>query len=229
MAKTIVVCGYGPGVSHAVARKFGSEGYQVALVARRADNVTRAAAALGEAGIKARGFSCDLSDPAALPSLLSDVRGALGPITVLHWNAYSTAARDLTASQPAELRSSLDLAVVSLTSAVQAALPDLRAQPDAAVLVTGGGYGLYEKQIDLMAVQHGAMGLALAKAAQHKWVGLMHAKLKPEGVYVAEVTILGIVKGTASDRGNGTLEASAIAERFWEIARARAEVWVRVS
>ena len=30
MAKTIVVCGYGPGVSDAVARKFGSEGFSVA-------------------------------------------------------------------------------------------------------------------------------------------------------------------------------------------------------
>jgi NADP-dependent 3-hydroxy acid dehydrogenase YdfG len=229
MAKTILVCGYGPGISQAVARKFGSEGYQVALVSRRADNVARGAAALGEAGITARGFSCDLSDPVAVRGLISDVRAALGPITVLHWNAYSRLAGDLTASEPNELRSSLDLAVVSLTSAVQAAMPDLRAQPEAAVLVTGGGYGLFEKQIDLMAVQHGAMGLALAKAAQHKWVGLMHAKLKPEGIYVAEVTILGIVKGTAADRGNGNLEASLIAERFWEISRTRSEVWVRVS
>jgi hypothetical protein len=73
------------------------------------------------------------------------------------------------------------------------------------------------------------MGLAVAKAAQHKLVGVLHAKLKPEGVYVGEVTILGIVKSTAADRGNGTIDAATVAEKFWEISRTRSEVWVRVS
>ncbi|HEX7670382.1 MAG TPA: hypothetical protein VF395_12390 [Polyangiaceae bacterium] len=36
MAKTIVVCGYGPGISSAVAEKFGAEGFSVALAARNA-------------------------------------------------------------------------------------------------------------------------------------------------------------------------------------------------
>jgi NADP-dependent 3-hydroxy acid dehydrogenase YdfG len=229
MAKTIVVCGYGPGISQAVARKFGSAGFQVALVSRSAESVTRGAAALGEAGITARGFRCDLTDLAAVSGMLAEVRAAFGPITVLHWNAYARLAGDLTTCEPNELRSSLELAVVSLNAAVQAVLPDLRAQPEAAVLVTGGGFALYEKQIDLLAVQSRAMGLAVAKAAQHKLVGVLHAKLKPEGVYVGEVTILGIVKGTGADRGNGTIEASLIAEKFWEISRTRSEVWVRVS
>lgn len=34
MFKTIVVVGFGPGISTAVARKFGAEGFAVALVAR---------------------------------------------------------------------------------------------------------------------------------------------------------------------------------------------------
>jgi short-subunit dehydrogenase len=229
MAKTIVVCGYGPGISQAVARKFGSAGYQVALVSRSADNVSRGAAALKEAGIQARGFVCDLANLAAISGLFDEVRAAFGPITVLHWNAYARLAGDLTTCEPNELRGALDLAVVSLNAAVQLVLPDLRAQPEAAVLVTGGGYALYEKQIDLLAVQSRSMGLAVAKAAQHKWVGVLHAKLKPEGVYVGEVTILGIVKGTAADRGNGTIEAGTIADKFWEISRTRSEVWVRVS
>jgi hypothetical protein len=29
MQKTIIVCGYGPGISDAVANKFGGEGFQV--------------------------------------------------------------------------------------------------------------------------------------------------------------------------------------------------------
>ena len=34
MSKTIVVVGFGPGISNAVAEKFGAEGFSVALVAR---------------------------------------------------------------------------------------------------------------------------------------------------------------------------------------------------
>jgi NADP-dependent 3-hydroxy acid dehydrogenase YdfG len=35
MSKTIVIVGFGPGVSTAVAEKFGAEGFSVALIARR--------------------------------------------------------------------------------------------------------------------------------------------------------------------------------------------------
>jgi hypothetical protein len=59
-----------------------------------------------------------------------------------------------------------------------AALPDLKGQPGAAVLVTGAGFAYYDAQIDTMAVQWNAMGTALSKAAQHKVVGLLGEKLK---------------------------------------------------
>ncbi len=32
MTKTILVCGHGPGISDAVARKFGAEGFSVAFL-----------------------------------------------------------------------------------------------------------------------------------------------------------------------------------------------------
>src|ERR1700753_3589296 len=128
MAKTILVAGYGPGISDAVARRFGREGFHVALVARSADKVVRAAAAMSEDGIAARGFSCDLSEPTAVTRLIEDVRAAFGSIDVLHWNAYARLARDLTTCDVSELRRVLDVAVVGLTSALQAALPDLPAR-----------------------------------------------------------------------------------------------------
>lgn len=34
MSKTIVVVGFGPGISTAVAEKFGAEGFSIALIAR---------------------------------------------------------------------------------------------------------------------------------------------------------------------------------------------------
>lgn len=229
MTKTIVVGGYGVGISRAVAEKFGREGFAVALVGRRAQNVQAGAAELERAGIRARGFSADLSDPGALAALIAQVRSALGPITVLHWNAYSHGAGDLLTSEPDALRHVFDVSVTSLVAAVQAVLPDLREAQNPAVLVTGGALSTYSPAADARATQLGAMGLAVAKAAQHKAVGVLHAKLKPLGIYVGEVTVSAIVKGTAADRGQGTLEAAAVAERFWALYSARTEVSAVIS
>jgi hypothetical protein len=73
------------------------------------------------------------------------------------------------------------------------------------------------------------MGLALANGAKHKLVGLLAQRLKGEGVYVGEVMVAGIVKGTPWDNGTANLDASTIANKFWEIYQARAEVRARIS
>ncbi len=229
MDQTIVVCGYGPGISEAVARKFGGEGYRVALVARTKDKVERGAAALAEAGIEAKGFACDLGDPSAVRELIAAVRASLGPIGVVHWNAYAGLAGDLLECDTDDLRRALDVGVVGAVAAVQAALPDLRAHDRASVLVTGGGFAFTDPQVDAMVVQWRAMGLALAKAAQHKLVGILSKRLEPEGVFVGEVIVLGTVKGTAFDAGQATLEPAAIAERFWQLHQERGETTARIS
>jgi NAD(P)-dependent dehydrogenase (short-subunit alcohol dehydrogenase family) len=229
MSKTIVVCGYGSGISDAVARRFGREGFRVAMVARSADKLAKAAASLGEAGITAKAFPCDLGDLAAVKRTFGEIRGALGPITVLHWNALGLGAGDLTGGGVDELRAVLDVSLHALIVGVQESLPDMRGQEGASILVTGGGFALAEPQVDAIIAQVGVMGLGIAKAAQHKLVGMLSAKLRGDGIYVGEVMVLGSVKGTMFDRGQATLEAATIGERFWEIHQARSEVWVRVT
>lgn len=228
MKPSIIVCGHGPGISDAVARRFGREGFAVAIVARNAERLSAAAAALVSEGITARAFPCDLGDLAAVGALVRDVRATLGPVGVLHWNAYGGGAGDLASSRPDELRAALDVSVHGLIAAVQGSLPDLKSA-QGAVLVTGGGLAFYDPKLDAMAVQWGAMGLAIAKAAQHKTVGLLHQRLAREGVYVGEVVVLGSVKGTAFDSGGATLEPAAIAERFWQLHQARTEASVNFS
>ena len=228
MSKTILVCGHGPGISDAVARKFGKEGFKVGLVARSKDKLEAAAAALKSSGIEAAVFPTDLSDPAAVKGLVEKARGALGPITVIHWNAYGGGAGDLIAAPSTELRAVFDISVTGLVAAVQAALPDLKAQKGA-VLVTGGGLSTYDPNVDGMAVSWNAMGLAIGKAAQHKTVGLLSAKLSGDGVYVGEVVVMGAVKGTAFDAGQATIEASTIANKFWELCTARTPASVNVA
>lgn len=223
MSKTILVCGHGPGISDAVARKFGREGFKVALVARNAERLKSAADALRAADIEALAFPTDLGDPKAVTDMVQKVRGAMGSVTAIHWNAYGGGAGDLLTAPPAEVRAPFDVAVTGLVAAVQAAHTDMKSHKGA-VLVTGGGFAFYDPKVDAMIAQWNAMGIAISKAAQHKAVGILAAKLKDDGIYVGEVVVLGMVKGTAFDHGNATLEPSAIAERFWQMYGARTEL-----
>jgi NADP-dependent 3-hydroxy acid dehydrogenase YdfG len=227
MSKTILISGFGTGISKAIAEKFGKEGFAIALVARNADRLATGVKELEAQGIRAAGFAADLADAKAIPGLVQKVRDKLGPLSAVQWNAYSGGAGDLLAADPAELRGSLDIAVVSFVALVQAALPDLRANKGA-VLVTNGGLGLLDPQVDAGAVQWGAMGLAVANAAKHKAVRLLSEKLKGDGVYVGEVIVLSAVKGTAWDNGSSKLEASTIAGKFWELYSGRSELSVKV-
>jgi NADP-dependent 3-hydroxy acid dehydrogenase YdfG len=218
MSGVIVVGGYGPGISDSVARRFGREGLAVALVGRTEERLAKANAAFEQQKIRAKPFRCDLGDTDAVRTMLARVRSSLGPISVVHWNAYTHGAGDLTTTTPAELHAVFDVAVHGLVACVQDALPDLE-KAKGAVLVTGGG--LAKESADPIAVSFNAMGLALAKATQHKLVGMLHHKLAPKGVYAGEVLVNALVKGTAFDRGNATLEPDAIAELFFKIYRER--------
>jgi short-subunit dehydrogenase len=228
MAKTIIVAGYGPGISNAVAERFGAEGFSVALVARNAERLAAGVAALEPKGVRAAAFPTDLADPAAVRALVGKVRAALGPVTVLHWNAYAGDAGDLLTADVAALHRVFDVSVSCLVEAVKEALPDLRSQEGAAVLVTNGGFGLVDRSVDAVAVQLGAMGLSVANAAKHKLVGILSERLKPDGVHVAEVMVMGTVKGTAWDNGSATLEAAAVADKFWQLYRGRSDTRAQI-
>jgi len=227
MAKTIIVAGYGPGVSTAVAERFGKEGFAVALVARNAARLAEGQKALSSSGIRAEVFPADLSQPETAHAVVAKVREKLGPISVLHWNAYSGAAGDLLRADIGAIRGVMDVAVTSLVMAVQEALPDLRAQKGG-VLVTNGGFAYYDPKIDEAGVKFNSMGLSAANAAKHKMVGMLAHRLKDEGVYIGEVVIRGTVKGSAWDTGNADVDPAAVAAKFWELWSARKETSVNV-
>lgn len=220
MQKTIVICGYGSGISDAVANKFGAEGFQIALVARDQSKLGKAQAALEARGIRAAAFPTDLSDLGATRGLLQRVKAQLGPVTAIHWNAYGNDAGDVLAAGAASLHTMFDLAVTSLVVVVQEALADLKAAKGA-LLITNGGLGLFDPQIDAMAVQWNSMGLAIANSAKHKLVGLLTEKLRADEITVGEVVVLGLVKGTLWDTGNATIDPATIAGKFWEIYAGR--------
>src|SRR5206468_651034 len=151
--KTIVVVGFGPGISTAVAEKFGKEGFAVALVARNVQRLAAGVAALKTKGIKAAAFPADAAEPAAIRGAIAKARAELGPVTAIHWNAYSGGGLDdLLTADPNVVGRVFDVGIVGLLAAVQEALPDLKSAKDGAILVTNGAFGESGAQIDAFAI-----------------------------------------------------------------------------
>jgi hypothetical protein len=123
----------------------------------------------------------------------------------------------------------LDVGITGLLSAVQEALPDLRKEKDAAVLVTNGGFGYANPETDAVGVQYNAMGLSVVNAAKHKLCGLLSKKLAPDNIYVGQAMVLGSVKGSAYDSGQATLDPAVVAAKFWDLYRARAAVTAEIA
>lgn len=229
MSGTVIVCGYGPGISDAVATKFGKEGFSVAIVARNKDNLTAGVERLKSRGVNATAFPADLSKIDDVKRVVADIRSKLGQIKVLVWNPISFAAGDFTTVDLKELQAVIDIGIMGFLAGVQAVLPDLKAVKDGAVLLTGGGIGLDSPQHRSMAVGYNLMGLALVKAAQNRIVHYLEEKLRADGVFVGEVMVKDTVKGTPMfDQGQATLESSAVADLFWKIYKDRAPVSVQI-
>jgi len=75
-----VVAGVGEwGIGEHVAMKFASEGYQVAMLARRKENLDRLESEI----TGSKGYICDVSVTDQVHSAMQAITGDLGPIDVL--------------------------------------------------------------------------------------------------------------------------------------------------
>ncbi|MEO8882126.1 MAG: SDR family NAD(P)-dependent oxidoreductase [Devosia sp.] len=228
MSKTIVIVGFGPGISTGVAEKFGAEGFSIALVGRSKDRLDAGVAALKTKGITAGAFPADAGDSVAIRAAIGKARAQLGPITVLQWNAFGGfEAGDLLTADPSAIHGIFDVAVFGLVAAVQEVLPDLKSTKGA-LLLTNGAFADLDPQVDAYATSTKNMGIALANAAKHKLVGLLVQRLKDDGVYVGEVMIAGSIKGTAW-AGENAIDPATVGNKFWELFQARGETGARLS
>ena len=123
----------------------------------------------------------------------------------------------------------LVLAVSNLVLATQTLLPDLKANKGY-IMVTGGGLALENEGSVKTGVEWGVANLAIAKAAQRKAVNLLNVDLAKDEVYVVELTVCGVVQGTAFDpEAKGPLTKEQCAEAYWDLYAMRDySVWHKI-
>ena len=126
MSKVIAVFGAGTGRGVALARRFGREGFRVALVARRKDRLEELAEQLRRERIEAMTFPADLSDPAGVPALISAIRADFGRIDVVEYGPIGIGRHfiPVTELDADTLRNYLPLLLLTPIEVVRALLPE---------------------------------------------------------------------------------------------------------
>jgi short-subunit dehydrogenase len=207
---TMTIIGAGPGLGAAVARRFGSEGYDVALIARDRNKLDALAAQLGDEGVTARGFAADVRDPKALTAALDAAAAALGPSEVLQYSPvpHSDFMRPVLDTALDDLTGPIEFSLYGSVTAVRHVLPHMRRLGRGTVLFVNGGTAV---------VPHPERaGTSIAFAAESAYGHLLHETLAGEGIHVAQLIIPGAIVP-----GHPRKDPAVLADTLWDLHQDR--------
>lgn len=207
---TIAIIGAGPGLGAAVARRFGREGFDVALVSRDEDRAQALAADLVGEGLTARGFAADVRDPSALGAALDAATTELGPIEVMQYSPVPQREfmRPVLETTAADLVAPIEFSVYGPAVAVHQVLPGMRALGRGTVLLVNGGTAV---------VPHpDRAGTSIAFAAESAYGHLLHGALADDGIHVAQLVIPGAIVP-----GHPRKDPATLADFLWSMHRDR--------
>ena len=214
---TIAIVGAGPGMGLAIARVFGRNGFNVALVSRTQAKLDELAAQLSEEGIEAAGFAADLMDRPTLADAFARIRERFGTVDVLeyspapHTPVPGVEMADAASVTVENVQGQIEFYVYGAITAVQQVLPDMLAAGKGAILFTTGGSSHSPRAV---------MGnVGIAGAALRNWAYSLNDALADQGIYVGHVPI-----GVWIGNGGPDTEAGAIADVYWDLYSKQDEV-----
>lgn len=181
-----VVVGVGPGNGAAFARRFASEGYRVALLARRTEFTRELAAKLDGA----RAYACDATDAAAVERTFAAIRAELGDVDVLVYNSGAGVWANVEDITVEDFEVSWRTNVFGALLTSKQAIPAMKKNQRGSIVFIGA-----------TASRRGgprAAAFAPAKAAQKSLAESMARHLWPSGVHVALVVLDGVVDTPAA-------------------------------
>jgi short-subunit dehydrogenase len=190
LSKSIAVFGAGPGLGHAVARRYAQGGYEVVLVARRREPLESFAQELAGDGASAHVITADLADTDAVPALAQQIRAMAGEPDAIYYaptpqDGFVSAA-DLT---PQRALVFMPLVFYTLLALVREFLPHMLEQGDGAILTAQGA-----------STVHGLpnmSGPGPAQAAQRNYLQSLHAEVAARGVYVGMLYVGALIEDSA--------------------------------
>lgn len=202
--KLITIIGAGPGISQGVARKFGREGFKIALIARSENKLKDLVNDLQKEGIDATYAAADAADEGSLKKALSEIRETSGHAEMILYNASGASVRDILEQDWKTIQSNLDISVGGYFNLMKNVLPYCLANNTGKLFATGGGFAL---QGDPQWTS-----LSVGKAALRNLVQAFQKRVEGSNVHVAQLTVCGYVNPQ-----DGKYNPEAIAEQYWKL------------
>lgn len=203
---SIAIVGAGPGVGDAVARRFGREGYEIALIARGQAKLDALAADLHADGITARGFAADVRDTTALTRALQDAADALGPIEVLQYSPipHRDFLKPVLETSLSDLTAAVEFSIYGPLTAVQQVLGPMRTLGKGTIVFINGGTSVRPRP--------DYAGTSIAFAGESAYAQMLHDALADQNIYVTQLVVPGAIT-----RENPESSPDAVAERIWDL------------
>ncbi|MFJ8546710.1 SDR family NAD(P)-dependent oxidoreductase [Streptomyces sp. NPDC093586] len=203
---TFALVGAGPGLGLAAARRFGAAGHHVALLSRNADHLAALVGELDGEGIRARGFTADVLDPASLTAALDTAAKELGPIEVLQFSPVPRGdfMKPVLETTAADLEDPLAFSVKGPVTCVHAVLPGMRELGRGTLLFVNGGSAVRPNPK--------VAGTSVAFAAESAYAAMLHDALAPANIHAAQLIVPGAIRPDAEHSS-----PDALAERLYAI------------
>lgn len=210
---TIAIIGAGRGVGAHVARRFGSEGFDIILVSRNQAHVDELAEELKAEGLNARGYQANVRDAAGLAATLDRAAGEMGMIEVLVYQPLPQREflRPVLETTPADAQAAFEFSVMGPIAAVH--------QVKQAMKFAGGGTILFVNGGTAVESLAKFAGTSVAFAGQSALAEMLHETLAEDGTYVGQLIIPG---GISADHPKK--KPSEIARHLWEMHVERGEM-----
>ncbi|MDN4474163.1 SDR family NAD(P)-dependent oxidoreductase [Demequina zhanjiangensis] len=205
---TIAIIGAGPNLGAAVARRFGREGFSVALISRDQEKLDGIAMELRSQGIAARGYAADVLQPAQLTGALAAAAAELGPVEVLQYSPlpFRTFLKPVLDLTPELAEQAFSFSALGLIHAARTVLPSMRAEGRGTILLINGGTSV-QSRADFA-------GTSVAFPAESAYGEMLHEALASEGIGVHQLVIPGAIP-----KLRYTIDE--VAERIWQIHASR--------
>lgn len=174
---TALITGVGEGTGAALARRFATGGYRVAMIARSRERLDALAAELPDS----RAYPCDIGDLEALQDAIEAVRAEIGEPRVLVHNAVSATFQTFLDADPLELERNFRVNTTSLLYLARALAPSMIEAGEGAILTTGNTAAF--RGIPTYAL------FAPTKAAQRILAQSLARELGPKGIHVAYIVV----------------------------------------
>jgi NADP-dependent 3-hydroxy acid dehydrogenase YdfG len=192
--KCIAILGAGPGLGLSLARRYGKDGYAVALVGRRIEALQTQSQQLAAEGITAQGFQADLRDPSQVSAVMTQILSHFSRVDVLYYGPNAPEAFVPASTLDVDaVKDKVELFLYGLVAAVSSVLPSMRVQQQGSILVGLGG----SAAVGLPFVS--GPGPALAGARNYLYS--LHGEMASEGIYVGMLTLSAVIQNSGWQEG----------------------------